>query len=60
MATDTQQAEPVQTNFKIDPAVRELLDLLAQKDRRSMTGEIHWLIEQEAARRGITSDADAA
>ena len=52
MPTHTQD-EIAQTNVRLDPQVRAALEQIAKDDRRSMSAQVAWLIEQEAERRGI-------
>ena len=52
MPTHTQD-EIAQTNVRRDPQVRAALEQIAKDDRRSMSAQVAWLIEQEAERRGI-------
>ncbi len=59
------EQEPVATNLKLDADVRAELERQAKDNERSLTGQVQWLIKQEAERRGITpknndADSDAA
>lgn len=50
-ATEPQDDVNSRPTVKLDPSVRSKLEQIAKDDRRSMSAQVSWLIEQEFERR---------